>query len=205
MTVSGFISTATAVSPVSFMSIAFLSISLKRFPARHFIIILNLYLLFTTGICAGAGPSIITFTSEYPSDIKLAWDKKGIYGLVVSPDPPLADENKSIWNNSNVEIFVSPGTKKEDYFHYAVDPFNKRHSGTKQLVPVDKPYNGYWKSPGFQSAVDTTEKGWTLEFFIPYEDLKVKSPRAYDTWMVNIVINKVSRNLCGILFHFVLQ
>lgn len=129
---------------------------------------------------------------ENPSDIKLAWDKKGIYGLVVSPDPPLADENKSIWNNSNVEIFVSPGTKKEDYFHYAVDPFNKRHSGTKQLVPVDKPYNGYWKSPGFQSAVDTTEKGWTLEFFIPYEDLKVKSPRAYDTWMVNIVTNKNS-------------
>lgn len=58
---------------------------------------------------------------------------------------------------------------------------------------MDKPYNGYWKSPGFQSAVDTTEKGWTLEFFIPYEDLKVKSPRAYDTWMVNIVINKNSK------------
>lgn len=130
---------------------------------------------------------------KYPSDIKLAWDKKGIYGLVISPYPPLADENKSIWNNSNVEILVSPGTKKEDYFHYAVDPFNNRHFGTKQLVPVDKPYNRYWKSPGFQSAVNTTEKGWTLEFFIPYEDLKVKSPRAYDTWMVNIVINKNSK------------
>ncbi len=130
---------------------------------------------------------------EYPSDIKLAWDKNGIYGLVVSPYPPLADEDKSIWNNSNVEILVSPGTKKEDYFHYAVDPFNNRHFGTKQLVPVDKPYNRYWKSPGFRSAVNTTENGWTLEFFIPYEDLKVKSPRAYDTWMVNIVINKNSQ------------
>lgn len=137
-------------------------------------------------------PLGINTPRKYPSDIRLAWDKSGLYGRIISPYPPLAKPGNSVWNNSNVEIFLSPGTKQEDFFQYAIDPLNRRHFGTKQFVPVEKPFNGYWKSPGFKSAVRTSEKGWALEFFVPYEDLKVPAPKAYDTWLLNIVTNKNS-------------
>ncbi|MPN48304.1 hypothetical protein SDC9_195911 [bioreactor metagenome] len=31
-----------------------------------------------------------------------------------------------------------------------------------------------------------------MEFFVPFEDLKVEAPKAYDTWLVNVITNKNS-------------
>ena len=129
---------------------------------------------------------------EYPSDIKIAWDKEGIYGLITSPYPPKPNKKASIWKNSNVEIFIAPGTKKSDYFHYAVDTLNKVHYGAKEFMPVEKPYNSFWCSPGFRSRVTLSQGAWTLEFFVPFADLKVSSPHVYDSWFINIVTNKNS-------------
>ena len=32
---------------------------------------------------------------------------------------------------------------------------------------------------------------WSMEFFIPFADMKVKAPRPYDVWGANIVSNKL--------------
>jgi hypothetical protein len=128
----------------------------------------------------------------YPPKLKLAWNKNGIYGLAVMPYKPLANPKNSLWRNCNWEIFLSPGLKKSNIYHYAVDAFSNLHLGTQEFKPVDKPYNGNWKSPAFKYAVTTTDKSWTLEFFIPFADMKVSAPSPYDCWLANFVRNKLS-------------
>ena len=129
---------------------------------------------------------------KFPADFKLAWDKTGLYGGFNMPYPTLLEPQKSLWNNCNVELFIAPGVKKVNYFHMAIDALNQTHFGSKQFVPVDMPYNSDWKCPGFKSAVSATKDGWSLEFFIPYDAMKVEPPTVYDCWYANFVRNKKS-------------
>ncbi len=129
---------------------------------------------------------------KFPAILKLAWDKQGIYGLAEMKHVPLADPKKSVWDNDSLEILLSPSLKGANLYHYALDPVGNLHFGTKEYVPVEKPYNSHWKSPGFKSAVKKDADSWRVEFFIPYEDLKVKTPAAYDSWLLNLVRNKKS-------------
>lgn len=127
---------------------------------------------------------------KFPSDLKLAWDQTGIYGGFSFPYSPKRDPAKSLWENCNVEVFLSSSLKGEFYNHYAIDSLNNRHIGFQGPEPLA--YNGKWQSPGFKSVVTADEKGWVIEFFIPYEDLKVDPPAVGDNWLANIVRNKLS-------------
>ncbi len=127
---------------------------------------------------------------DVPVYFQLAWDDKGLYGAYRIEGACRADENLSVWNNCNIEMFFSPTLAREYMCHYAFDPSNKLHSGHKQFAPVDQPYNSYWKSPGFQFAVHTFSGGWSAEFFLPFRDLSTPVPKPYDCWYANLVSNK---------------
>jgi len=128
-----------------------------------------------------------------PAKFMLAWNNEGIYGSYQISGAVLADDNKSIWNNCNIEMFFSPTMAREYMCHYVIDSINQRHSGQKQFAPVDQPYNSYWQSPGFKSAVQQQTDGWTVEFFLPFADLKTAIPKPYECWYANLVSNKNSR------------
>ncbi len=98
-----------------------------------------------------------------------------------------------MWNNCNIEMFFSPTMAREYMCHYTIDALNQIHLGQKQFAPVDQPYNGYWRSPGFKSAVYVGSEGWSAEFFIPFADLSVPAPKPDDCWYANLVSNKNSK------------
>jgi len=106
------------------------------------------------------------------------------------PYAPLADPKLDVWTNCNWELFVSPGLEKANMYHYAVDALNHHHLGTKEFAPVDKQYDANWKSPNFKAEATRTDKNWTMEFFLPFEDMKIKPPAPYDCWLANFVRNK---------------
>lgn len=131
---------------------------------------------------------------EYPVSVKLAWDDTGIYGLLEAPHKPLADSDKDIWHNDSCEVFIAPAPsaeKRKHFYHFTVDAFGNQATGYRLMYPIATPYNGQWKSPGFRKAVARDEKAWSMEFFIPFADMKVKAPRPYESWGMNIVSNKL--------------
>lgn len=127
------------------------------------------------------------------ASMKLAWNDNGVYGLAKMPYEPLADERSDVWSNDGWEIFLSPGLGREDFHHYVVDAAGQSRTGSRHFLPIATPYNGQWTSPGFKFAVKNNEDdGWTMEFFAPFEDMKVAAPKAYDCWTANLVHNKLS-------------
>ena len=36
------------------------------------------------------------------------------------------------------------------------------------------------------------DNSWSMEFFVPFEDMKAEAPKPGDSWGVNIVTNKLS-------------
>lgn len=129
--------------------------------------------------------------AKYPVSVKLSWDDSGIYGLLEAAHEPLADQRKDLWHNDSCEIFLSPGAKREEFYHFAADAAGSISTGFRRIFPIATPYNGQWKSPGFRKAVLVKDHSWSLEFFIPFADLKIAAPRPYEIWGANIVSNKL--------------
>lgn len=128
---------------------------------------------------------------KYPYSVKLAWDDNGIYGLLEAPCRPLADAGKDLWHNDSCEIFIAPGVnRREDFYHFAVDALGNQCTGFRKMFPIATPY-GRHDAPGFRRAVVRNDNSWSMEFFIPFADMKVKAPRPYDVWGANIVSNKL--------------
>ncbi len=130
---------------------------------------------------------------KYSTDIRLAWDKQGLYGLfTMRHSPILANPEKWVFLNDNFEFFLSPGLKKEVKFQFAFDALNRKFHGTQRLLPILQPFDRFWKAPGFKLQCNTGKDFFTAEFFIPYKTLHVPAPRAYDVWLCNVIRNKIS-------------
>ena len=122
--------------------------------------------------------------------VKLAWDQKGIYGFAKMP---YTVERKltSMWNNDHFELFISPGTKQENYFHMTFDPNGHHTEKQRRFQPIPQPY-GNWLANGYVYKTITGKKEWTAEFFVPYSAMGVKAPAAYDSWLANVCHTKKS-------------
>lgn len=123
---------------------------------------------------------------------RFLWNKDGIYAAFVTDAVPFADKNKTLWNNSNVEMFFSSGLDLNDYFHFAVDALGQVACGQRTLKPVDTPYNGNWKCPGFRYAVSIDSGKWCVEAFIPFSGLELAAPKPYSCWYANFILNEKS-------------
>ncbi len=125
-----------------------------------------------------------------PSDgaaFRLLWDDSGIWGCCTMNYVPLADSGKTVWQNCSIEMLISPGNRFDDYFHYAVDAANHPYTASRVMNPIAQPYNAKWESPCFHSMVKIGGKGWSVEFFLPFADLKKPLPRPYEAWYGNFV------------------
>ena len=59
------------------------------------------------------------------------------------------------------------------------------------LNPIPMPY-GKWQAPGYELKTKISDNNWTGEFFIPFAAMDVPVPKAYDSWLTNIVTNKMT-------------
>lgn len=129
--------------------------------------------------------------NRIPAIIKMAYSKDGIYFLGKVEYPTLADPKKSVWDNDNYEIFLSPGEKMERYYHITIDAQGRSEAFQKTLLPVEQP-TGPWQTIHSLIRSRRTEKEWSVEIFLPFECMAEKTPEAYSVWYGNIVRNKMS-------------
>ena len=127
---------------------------------------------------------------KYPADIRLVWNKQGIYGFITMPYKPEA-KFPAMWRNDTVEMFFAPGLKKEKYFHLVFDAYMKHIENKAVLNPIPMPY-GKWLAAGYQLKTKVRNNSWTAEFFIPFAAMDVPVPKAYDSWLANLVTNKMT-------------
>ncbi len=129
----------------------------------------------------------------FPTRARLAWSADSLYAIFEMTGAPKADEEKGLFTNDNVEIFLSPGMDGNDYFQIAVDATGQFWQGQQTLKPVATPVNADMRIAGFEQAISIGDDGWTLELRIPFAGLEVESPEVYSSWQVNIIRNKHSQ------------
>lgn len=128
---------------------------------------------------------------KFPPDFRLVWGDNGIYGFMNMPYKPKNDK-KNIWANDVMELFISPGTDQNFYVQLAFDPQNHTFSMIRKLKPFIMAADYSWKCKGLTSKPVMTEKGWAMEFFIPFAGLGVKPAKSYDSWKFSFIYNKLS-------------
>jgi hypothetical protein len=136
---------------------------------------------------AGSGKKI-----KNRSDIRLWWDENGIYGTLRANYTPKADAKANFWSNDTLELFFSPGLKKEVKYMVAFDATGRKYSEMQRLLPIPQPVDMTWKCEGAKFKTNIAENGWAASFFIPFSAFEEKAPSAYDTWNFNIVRTKRS-------------
>jgi hypothetical protein len=127
---------------------------------------------------------------KYPAEIKLAWDKTGIYGFFKTPYKPTFSKNKSLFLNDNFEVIFSPELKQETVYQIAFDPLNQKFFGTQRFLPILQPFDKHWKAPGVKIEMVQNGREWTTECYIPFTVFDAPAPSVYQTWLCNIVRNK---------------
>jgi hypothetical protein len=133
---------------------------------------------------------------------KMIWDKDYLYIAAEIKDPHIwanvKNHDEVIFQDNDFEIFIDPDNNTHQYFEIEVNAIN-----TVWDLFMNKPYRNNaggmdsWES-GLRSAVkvqgtvnDPTDKdkGWTVEFAIPYKAFtvagKIKSPEEGETWRIN--------------------
>ena len=131
---------------------------------------------------AGGKPEVLGTSGRF------LWDEKGLYVAFSSP-APYAVEPKSIWSGDCLELMVSPGTAAEKVYQFALSAAGGYEDIYRQLDPP-RPNDPNWTCRGVQKAVACGESGWTAELFVPWGALDVASPKAGETWHVNLISNR---------------
>ena len=128
-------------------------------------------------------------------DVRWLWDDKGVYGRIRGDFKALADARPEadLWANDSVEIFFSPGLKKEEYHQIVFDFGGHSYTGYQKLAPIVQPVDLNWKAEGFRHAEKLGANGWTCEVFVPFSALRAgAAPKPYDDWNFNFVFNRKS-------------
>jgi len=129
----------------------------------------------------------------------MLWDKSALYILAELEEPHIwayyATHDQIVYHENDFEVFIDPEGDGRDYFEFEVNARN-----TLFDLKLPKPYrNGgnaliSWNAKGFKSAVSTdgtlnnpndTDKKWSVEMAIPFEDLGIKAPANGQTWKIN--------------------
>ncbi|MBR2426467.1 MAG: DUF4838 domain-containing protein [Lentisphaeria bacterium] len=123
----------------------------------------------------------------YP-DVRLVWDKKGIY-LAFRATAPYAKTGK-LWGEDNFEVFLSPGLRKDKIFQLVFSSSDKYEDYFTSYDPP-RPTDALWKCSNVKKVVKADKKGWTAEIFIPFYSLdKSAAPIPGDYWYGNLVSNR---------------
>ncbi len=125
-----------------------------------------------------------------PVTVKFAWDEKGLYGFIRAEGKARITPDKSIWDNCNFELLLSPGLKQEEYYQIVFDGTGQTCCIYKKLLPIPQPSDKSWMPTGFKMKNSVDDNGWSTEFFLPFSAIKKKTPAPYDCWYANVVHNR---------------
>ena len=118
--------------------------------------------------------------------LRLAWTENSLKGVLETDFKPQI--GKSFWGGDVVEVFLSPGERKDWYCQICFDAAGRVDSQCRKLLPIPGPVEGEWRPKGMKHSAVLTEKGWRLEFEIPFSS-DLKKPRNYDRWRFACVYN----------------
>ncbi len=135
-------------------------------------------------MCESAGGR--TLPTDQPSP-RLLWSEDGLYVAFSATGKP-AMVKGDLWNRSNnFEVFISPGNKKESFYHFALSCANDFHQGYRRLLPIEAAYDSKWRGDGVEYFARADENGWSAEIFIPFAAIGAEKPKPYSSWFGNIV------------------
>ena len=146
-----------------------------------------------------------------PTEARLLWDDSYLYIGFRCTDSriyaTLAGRGEHLWEEEVVEVFLDDDADEYSYAEFEVNPLNailelyiiKRGEVWKQLWD--------WHSPGMRAAVkvdgdptnpDSTDRGWTAEIALPWEDFCTAPylpPLPGDRWRMNLY--RIDRSPAG--------
>lgn len=142
--------------------------------------------------------------ADYETKVKLLYSKKGLYTLMSGTDRKLTatmtEDFKNLWTEDVFEVFLWPDERDTMYFEYEISPLNRE---LPILVPnLDGKARGWlpWHYEGGRKVRKATAavggevksggdvKGWSAEFFIPFDlldPLRNRVPQAGTKWRAN--------------------
>jgi hypothetical protein len=131
------------------------------------------------------------------------WDKKYLY-LAVDCKEPMADklsytkrveDDKLIWNDASVELFLNPSGDRKNYYQIIVNPAG---SVSDQKITsgknIGKKMDWDWDSSA-EVKTKINSNGWQAELKIPLEKFGIEKLEAGNSFVANFTR---SRNLSGV-------
>ena len=144
---------------------------------------------------------------RFKTHVKMIWDDKYFYIGAELEEPhvwgTLTFRDQIIYLENDFEVFIDPNSDNHEYYEIELGPLN-----TVWDLYLLKPYKDFitgmsadcaWELPGMKTAVSVdgtindprdVDKGWSVEFAIPWTALAQKAhrpspPRHGDQWRVN--------------------
>ncbi len=136
---------------------------------------------------------------------KVLYSEKGIYFLFYSEDTSLdasiLADNKHLWKEDVVEVFLWADTTKEVYFEYELSPLNyelplmvmniegQRHRWQPWFYEDNRAILHQTAVQGGSKKSGASIKSWTAEFFIPFSlllPIGQMPPKSGTAWKANM-------------------
>lgn len=143
--------------------------------------------------------------SPMETKFKVLYSEKGIYFLFFSEDPRLdasiLEDNKHLWTEDVIEVFLWPDTSKEMYFEYELSPLNyelplmvmniegQRHRWQPWFYEDDRAILHQTAVQGGSKKSGASIKSWTAEFFVPFSlllPIGQMPPESGTAWKANM-------------------
>lgn len=129
------------------------------------------------------------FTPTQETQVLTCYDEKGLYIAIRAfendMEHVLATDVKrdgDICKNDSIEMMLNPKPEQDDYFQVILNTKNTQYDG----IGWDRTFDFKWKS-----AVGIDEKGWVVEFHIPWTEIAVEeTPKAGDKFLTNFYRNR---------------
>ncbi|MGB8166892.1 MAG: DUF4838 domain-containing protein [Chthoniobacteraceae bacterium] len=144
-------------------------------------------------------PADVAKPLQAPTNFRVLCDDANLYVRVSGAQPAekmtfaARGHDAELWLQESIVVNVSPIADRSRYFYFAYEPeptsFNDAEHGfiTDYLHPRygwnDEGWNGAWT---FETKLVAAQNRWESMAVIPFETLRTKTPKAGDTWYLNV-------------------
>jgi hypothetical protein len=123
------------------------------------------------------GPMPLPHMDQKTSNVKLAWNESGLYGMVMVPDEKVETYSSSPWEADAFELWLDKGFERTETTdmndgQYAFAPDADKDEG-KAVLAVPYGSGAFGQSEELEGYYTKTDTGWLLEFRVPE---KIMSP-----------------------------
>lgn len=122
--------------------------------------------------------------APFKTDVKLAYDDKNLYLLVVNHEPTPkgitrrfqpGKRDQSVYRDDNIALYLQrPGMKKSGtYYHVIINP----NAAVMDSIVHDRAW-----TPEARLATAVNPADWIVEYAVPFKDLGITGPPTGQTW-----------------------